>query len=91
MQALRNIVEDLAFQFRLKGSLFSRLSCVSLYYALYVAARAWGATQAVSRLRALGILGRLGFSRRPAVVRTADGLIFELDIYAACCLGVVNK
>lgn len=86
MTALRNITRDFAAQFRLRGSLFSRLLCVALYYAIYEGSRLVGSSQGDSRLRALRVLGRLGFSTRPAFVRTADGLAFELDVLAACWL-----
>ena len=84
MEALRNIARDFAYQFRLKGGLSARLLCVALYYGAYVAARLAGLSQGASRLRALGLTGRLGFSLRPVVVRVEEGLVFELDVLAAC-------
>jgi FkbM family methyltransferase len=86
MGAFRNIASDFAYQFRLKGSLPARLACLLVYNAAYVASRLNGAAQGDSRLRALGAVGRLGFSKRPAFIRTAEGLSFELDVLAACHL-----
>jgi len=86
MEALRNIAGDVSAQFRLSGALGVRLLCLCLYYARYVAARVLGATQDRARLGALGFVSGLGFSRRTARVRAADGLSFELDVWAACFL-----
>jgi FkbM family methyltransferase len=86
MRALRNIARELAYQFKLEGSLIPRLLCVSLYYAAYGAARLFGADRDAARRTALARIARLGFSSRAAHVRAADGTMLELDVYAACYL-----
>ncbi len=84
MEALRNITRDFVYQFRLKGGLGVRLLCVAVYYARYIAARLVRRPMGESRLAALGLIARLGFSTRTVVVRAEEGLSFELDIFVAC-------
>jgi FkbM family methyltransferase len=83
MKALRNILADIVYQFRISGGLFSRVACVTAYYGVYGFHRLRGLTQDSSRLRALRRVSRMGASRRTVDLVLPDGTAMTMDVLAA--------
>jgi len=83
LKALRNILSDLAFQFRLRGGLFTRLSCVAGYYRHYGWARLQGHDRDESQNRAWLRLAEDGFMRKTVQLHWPPGMIMELDAVTA--------
>lgn len=83
MVALRNILSDLLFQFRLRGGLAARVSCVLRYYWLYGLGRLGGGSQDASRMAALEAMAKAGYSRRTVRVRWPGDFQAEFDLFSA--------
>lgn len=83
MKALRNLAQELLFQFKLNGALPQRLFFVLAYYVLYLFHRCLLDSRDESRLGALATLNRLGLSRRKTVIHWPGGLRLELNLEAA--------
>ena len=86
MIALRNLIGDLATQFRRSGDLAARLTCVLRYWRLYVAHRLQGLSQDDSRLRTLAKMAQTGSNKRLVDVAIGDGLRAEMDVFSAAYL-----
>jgi FkbM family methyltransferase len=83
LKALRNILSDLSFQFRLRGGLFTRISCVAGYYRHYGWARLQGHDRDESQNRAWLRLAEDGFMRKTVQLHWPPGMIMELDAVTA--------
>ncbi len=86
MIALRNLIGDLAAQFRHSGNLTARLGCVLRYWWLYVGHRLQGMSRDDSRLQALAKMAQTGSSKRLVNVALGDGLHAEMDVFSAAYL-----
>lgn len=83
MKALRNVVKEVLFQFKLRGGLGPRLLFVLTYYSLYLFHRCLLDSRDESRLAALASLARRGLSSRRVLIHWGDNLRLELNLEAA--------
>ncbi len=83
MKALRNILRDVLFQFRIKGALGARLAFVIRYYFYYASFRRTGLSQGRSRVKSYEKLAREGILGHIVRVQSRPGRWMELDVLSS--------
>lgn len=86
MTALRNLLADLAAQFRRPGDRLRRLACVLRFWAHYGSARLGGLDRPQAYLAALKSTASGGATPETATMTLDGGVVAQLDLFCAAYL-----